>query len=160
MHVEYMKAIAERYGRLGYKPYQWYEAEDAPSFAPLDKPLSECRIGVLSTAGAYVMGQVAYYYKDDTSTRAMPKDTPKDRIHFSHITENYLENPRRDPACMVPTEALARLEAEGAVGAVADEIFSCMGGIYSQRRVREELAPALLDAYRAQNVDAVFLIPM
>ena len=160
MHVEYMKAIAERYGRLGYKPYQWYEADDAPPFVPLAKPLSECRIGVLSTSGAYVMGQVAYYYKDDTSTRTIPKNTPKDRIHFSHITENYLENPRRDPACMMPTEALVRLEAEGVVGEVAEEIFSCMGGIYSQRRVREELAPALLDAWRAQNVDAVFLIPM
>lgn len=160
MHVEYMKAIAERYGRLGYKPYQWYEASNPPPFVPLAKPLSECRIGVLSTSGAYVMGQVAYYYKDDTSTRAIPKDTPKDRIHFSHITENYLENPRRDPACMMPTEALSRLEAEGVIGEVAEEIFSCMGGIYSQRRVREELAPALLDAWQAQNVDAVFLIPM
>ena len=160
MPVEYMKAIAERYGKLGYPPYQWYHAEEAPPFTPLKNPLNECRIGVLTTAGAYVVGQKAYYYKDDASTRAIPKDTPKDKIHFSHITENYLEGPRRDPACMVPLEALRRLEDEGAIGEVANEIFSCMGGIYSQRRVREELTPELHDAYKAQNVDAVFLIPM
>lgn len=160
MHVEYIKGITERYGRLGYTPYKWYRAETPPPFAPLKKPLSECRIGALSTSGAYVVGQTAYYYKDDSSTRAIPKDTPKDRIHFSHITENYLEGPRRDPACMVPTDAMRRLESEGVVGEVAADIFSCMGGIYSQRRVREDLAPALLQAYREQNVDAVFLVPM
>lgn len=160
MHVEYMKAIAERYGRLGYAPYKWYEAEEAPPFAPLRKPLSDSRLGVLTTSGAYVIGQKAYYYKDDSSTRAIPKRTPKDRIHFSHITENYLEGPRRDPACMVPTDALRRLETEGAVGEVAEDVFSCMGGIYSQRRVREELTPALLDAWRAQAVDTVLLVPM
>ena len=160
MHVEYMSSIAERYSKLGYPIYQWYHAEKGPPFVPLEKPLAECRIGVLSTSGAYVVGQTAYYYKDDTSTRTIPKNTPKDRIHFSHITENYLENPRRDPDCMVPLKALRRLQDEGTIGEVAPEIFSCMGGIYSQRRVREELAPTVLNAYRAQNIDAAFLIPM
>lgn len=160
MHVEYMKTIAERYSKLGYPIYQWYRAEDPPPFTPLKKPLSESRIGVLSTSGAYVVGQKAYYYKDDTSTRAIPKNTPKDKIHFSHITENYLEGPRRDPACMVPLDALNRLEEEGAIGEIAEEVFSCMGGIYSQRRVLEELAPAMLAAYQAQKIDAAFLIPM
>ena len=49
-----------------------------------------------------MIGQVAYYYKDDTSIRAIPNDTPTARIHFSHITENYLENPRKDPNCIIP----------------------------------------------------------
>jgi D-proline reductase (dithiol) PrdB len=157
MPVEYIKAITERYSKLGYTPYKWYEADQPPAFK---KPLSESRIGVLSTSGAYAVGQVAYYYKDDASTRAIPKNIPKEKIHFSHITENYLEDPRRDPACMVPTDALRKLEDENVIGEVADDVLSCMGGIYSQRRVREELAPALLEAYQKQNVDAVFLIPM
>lgn len=160
MPVEYMKAITERYSKLGYTPYKWYEADQPPLFVPLKKPLSESRIGVLSTSGAYAVGQVAYYYKDDASTRAIPKNTPKEKIHFSHITENYLEGPRRDPACMVPTDALRKLEDENVIGEAADDVLSCMGGIYSQRRVREELAPALLETYQKQNVDAVFLIPM
>lgn len=160
MPVEYIKAITERYSKLGYTPYKWYEADQPPSFAPLKKPLSESRIGVLSTSGAYAVGQVAYYYKDDASTRAIPKSIPKEKIHFSHITENYLEGPRRDPACMMPTDALRKLEDENVIGEVAEDVLSCMGGIYSQRRVREELAPALLESYQKQNVDAVFLIPM
>ena len=98
-------------------------------FAPRGRPLSSrcadhfrSRVsGVLSTSGAYVIGQVAYYYKDDTSIRAIPNDTPTDRIHFSHITENYLENPRKDPNCIIPIDALRAAEATGSIGELAPQ---------------------------------------
>lgn len=160
MPVAYIEAITERYKNLGYAAYQWYRAEDPPPFTALRKPLKDCRIGMLSTSGAYVIGQKAYFYKDDTSTRNIAATTPKQNIHFSHLTENYLPGPRRDPGCMVPAAALLRLEAEGAIGAAARDVVSCMGAVYSQRRVREELAPALLDTFQSQHVDAVLLVPM
>ena len=102
MAVQYMRSITERYERLGYAPYRWYHADSPPPFQTVVKLLAQSRLGVLSTSGAYVVGQVAYHYKDDTSIRAIAKDTPTDRIHFSHITENYLANPRKDPNCVLP----------------------------------------------------------
>ena len=81
-------------------------------------------------------------------------------MRFSHITENYLGASRRDPNCTFPIDALRRLETEGRVGEIADDLFSCMGGIYSQRRVREELLPQVTERFQAQNVDAVLLVPM
>ena len=57
---------------------------------------------MISTAGTYVQGQVAYYYKDDTGVRAIPNDTPMDKIRFSHIMENYLVEARQDPATVFP----------------------------------------------------------
>ena len=160
MHVKYIDAITERYDRLGYAPYRWFYADSPPEFKPLETPLSECRSGMMATSGAYVKGQQAYFSKDDTSTRAIPKLTPKDDIHFSHITENYLENPRKDPDCIVPLTALRRLEDEGVIGELAPNVISCMGGVYSQRRVNEELLPELLANFRAQEIDAAFLVPM
>ena len=38
---------------------------------------------MISTAGTYIQGQVAYYYQDDTSIRAIPNDTPVEKIRFS-----------------------------------------------------------------------------
>lgn len=160
MPVRYIDAITARYTKLGYEPYRWAYADEPPAFTPMRKPLSEARVGVLTTSGAYALGQTAFHYKDDTGVRAIPKTTPKQDIRFSHITENYLEDPRRDPDCILPLAALNRLESEGFVGEVADEAFSCMGGVYSQRRVREELIPDLATRFEAQSVDAVFLIPM
>ena len=160
MTVEYIASITERYQQLGYDPYRWFKAEDPPAFAPLAKPLSASRLGVLTTSGAYVVGQIAFYYKDDTSLRAIPKDTPSDQIHFSHITENYLTDPRKDPNCILPIEALREAEESGRIGEFGPEIFSCMGGVYSHRRVREEMIPELEARFKAQAVDAVLLVPM
>ena len=160
MIVQYMSSITERYEQLGYTPYRWHHAPDAPPLQPLLKPLSEARLGVISTSGAYVVGQVAYHYKDDTSVRAIAKDTPTESIHFSHITENYLENPRKDPNCIMPIESLREAEASGLIGELAPELFSCMGGVYSQRRVREEIIPDLREKFKTQAVDTVLLVPM
>ena len=160
MHVEYIKAITARYTQLGYQAYRWYHAETPPPFAALRKPIADSRLGVLSTSGAYVVGQTAFHYKDDTSIRAIPKQTPTERIHFSHITENYLENPRRDPNCILPIRSLQNAEDQGLLGELAPALFTCMGGIYSQRRVREELIPELRRQFASQAVDTVLLVPM
>lgn len=160
MTVDYMQAITERYRSLGYAPYRWFRAEDAPPWQPFSKPLSAARLGLLSTSGAYALGQVAYHYKDDTSIRSIASDTPDAQLRFSHITENYLVDARRDPGCILPLAALRKLVGEGVIGKLADKVFSCMGGVYSQRRVREEVAPALLEAFRAERVDAALLVAM
>ena len=160
MTVAYMQAIRARYASLGYPAYRWYLADSAPPWQPLSKSLAASRVGVLSTAGAYVRGQVAYHYKDDTSLRALPMATADDDLRFSHITENYLVDAKRDPQCIVPLQPLRALAASGVIGGVAANAYSCMGGVYSQRRVRAEIAPAVLAAMQAEQVDAVLLIPM
>ena len=158
--VEYIPPAIERYVRLGYEPYRYYQGDEPPPWTPLKKPLSECRLGVIATAGTYVKGQVAFYYKDDHSYRAIPKSTPAEDLRFSHVTEHYLGSARQDPNSAFPIEPLRRIERDGIVGEVAEDLFSCMGGIYSQRKVRDELAPALAAEFARQEVDAVLLVPM
>ena len=158
--VRYIEAITRRYQSLGFDPYRWFQAETPPALTRLEKPLGESRLGVLSTSGAYVAGQVAYHYKDDTSLRAIPKGTPTENLRFAHLTENYLESSRRDPNSTLPVDVLRAIEADGEVGEVADDLISCMGAVYSQRRVREELIPAVEERFRRQQVDAALLIPM
>ena len=160
MSIGYMQSIAQRYTRLGYPTYRWFKAEDSPPWQAMAKPLAQARIGLLSTSGAYALGQVAYHYKDDSSIRELPADTPDAALRFSHLTENYLVDPRRDPGCILPLATLRTLAGEGFMGALADRVFSCMGAVYSQRRVREETAPALLAAFKAQKVDAALLVAM
>lgn len=160
MTVNYMDAVRQRYEKLGYAPYRWFHAADAPPWQPLARPLAEARVGLLSTSGAYVLGQVAYHYRDDTSIRAIPANVDERDLRFSHITENYLVDARRDPNCMLPLKALRGLVIEGFIGSLAGRVFSCMGGIYSQRRVREETAPALLEAFRVEKVDCALVVAM
>ena len=158
--VEYMRTIREKYSKMGYAPYGWHEAAEAPPWTPLAKPLSECRVGMMTTAGTYVAGQEAYFYKDDTSHRPIPSNTPVEDLRFSHLTENYLPDARRDPNCAFPIEPLQKLAAEGVIGGLADNFFSCMGAVYSKRRVDEEVAPAIYEAFAAEGVDVAYLVPL
>ena len=158
--VNYIDRTRQLYDHLGYPPYKWFHADTEPAFTPMKKPLAESRLGMISTAGTYIAGQVAYYYEDDTSIRKIPGDTRNEDLRFSHITENYLIEARQDPATVFPSEALATLQAEGLIGELTENYFSCMGGIYSQRRVREELIPSLIRAINAEAVDCLLLVPL
>lgn len=158
--VRYMHAITARYQRLGYAPYRWFVADSPPPWAPLRTPLARLTLGLLSTSGAYAVGQCAYHYKDDASIREIDATTPRESLRFSHITENYLVDPRRDPDCILPLGTLQRLVRRGFLGRLADSVLSCMGGVYSQRRVRDETAPAVLRALQARRVDAALLVAM
>ena len=57
MTVEYMRSIAERYKRLGYPVYRWFEAGDAPPWRALATSAPNCawakwpRAGPTSTWG-------------------------------------------------------------------------------------------------------------
>ncbi len=158
--VRYIKQTRDLYDSLGYPPYQWYAADSPAPWTKLSKPLAKSRLGLISTAGTYITGQVAYYYKDDTSVRKIAADTEIDRLRFSHVTENYLVDARKDPRTVFPSEALRHLEREGVIGSLADNYYSCMGGIYSQRRVNEELIPQLRATVHAEGIDLMLLVPL
>ena len=160
MHVDYMEVIRKRYENLGYQAYRWFVADDVAPCTPLKKRLHECKLGLLSTSGAYALGQVAYHYKDDSTIREIPSNTQTDDLRFSHITENYLVNPRKDPNCILPTETLHTLVQKKVIKSLANTVFSCMGGTYSQRRVKTEIAPEILKNFKRQDIDCALLVAM
>src|SRR5207247_3501820 len=51
--VPYLQRIRDYYQALGYgAPYRWAHYPDVP-FAPLRKPLAECRVALITTAAPY-----------------------------------------------------------------------------------------------------------
>ncbi len=158
MQIEYMKLIGKLYSRLGYGSYSWVINEDTPPWKPLEKPLSECRLGLLASGGIYVTGQVAFHYKDDTSIRAIPKAVRAEDLRASHFAYD-LTAARSDPNSVFPLDTLRRLAADGVIKDMTDHAYSFMGGIYSARRVREELAPKLAAQLMSEGADAALLVP-
>lgn len=157
--VEYMIRIQENYARLGYKPYQWVINTDPPPWQPLRKPLSQCRLGLIASGGIYITGQVAFHFKDDTSFRVIPKDVRTADLRTAHFAYDQTDA-RCDPNVVFPIDTLRRLEREGVIGALADHAYTFMGGIYSARRVREELAPQLTTQLLAEEIDVALLVPV
>ena len=157
--VDYIPRITAQYSGLGYGEYLWLESEDAPAWTPLSKPLSESKLGFICTGGVYSAGQTAFHFKDDTSYRAIPTDVNVEDLRATHFAYD-LTDARKDINVVFPVEQLRTMVDEGVIDSLAPDAYTLMGGIYSTRRVVEELIPALVDRVLADEVDVVLLVPV
>ena len=157
--VDYIPRIRDNYARLGYKPYNWVANADPPPWTPLSKPLSQCRLGLAASGGIYATGQVAFHYKDDVSIREIAADVDIQELRATHFAYD-VSDARKDPNVVFPVDPLRRLVREGFLGSLASRFHTFMGGIYSARRVTEEIAPLLAARFREDGVDAVLLVPV
>lgn len=157
--VDYIARTREQYAALGYPPYQWVENPDPPPFAHLAKPLAQSRIGLVASGGVYARGQIAFHYRDDLSVRRIARDIATADLRVTHFAYD-LTDARQDPGVVFPLEALKAAAAEGYIAGVADHAYTFMGGIYSSRKVRDRVAPAIADALQEEAVDAVLLVPV
>jgi D-proline reductase (dithiol) PrdB len=157
--VEYMARIRKQYAALGYKPYQWVKSEEPPAWQPMRKPLSKCRLALIASGGIYATGQVAFHFKDDTTFRAISKDVKIEDLRFAHFAYDTTDA-KLDPNVVFPIGTLRRLVDEGVIGELAEHAYTFMGGIYSARRVRDELAPQLSERLIAEKVDVALLVPV
>ena len=157
--VDYIERTKTLYASLGHAPYQWVSHSDQPPWQTLNKPLSEYKLGVIASGGIYRRGQVAFHYKDDISYRRIALDTPRDELRVTHFAYD-LTAARRDPNAVLPLRALNELVDSGRVGALAPNALTFMGGIYSSRKVRDTLAPAMVAELKKDEVDLALLIPV
>ena len=157
--VDYIERTREQYRSLGYPTYQWVESADAPPWASVEKPLAESRVGLIASGGIYATGQVAFHYKDDLSFRIIDTSIDVARLRATHFAYD-LTDARADPNVVFPLAALRALVADGTIGALAPRAYTFMGGIYSARKVRERLAPALAERMQNDEVDLALLVPV
>ena len=156
--VDYIERTREQYGSLGYPPYKWVHNEDDPPFAPVSKPIAESRIGLIASGGIYREGQIAFHYRDDFSYRIIANDTEMSTLRATHFAYD-VTDARADPNVVFPLETLRAQAREGGIAEVGPNAYTFMGGIYSARKVRDILAPALAGRMEEDAVDAALLVP-
>ncbi len=156
--VRYIDRTKEQYDALGYGSYNWAHITEPPPFTK-PKDLASARVGMIATGGIYAEGQTAFTFKDDTTYRAIPSNIDSGALRATHFAYD-LTDARTDINVVFPIDALRTLRDDGTIGELAPSLFTCMGGIYSQRRVNEELAPALVERCLADNIDIVLLVPV
>jgi D-proline reductase (dithiol) PrdB len=158
--IEYITRIRENYARMGYKPYAWVDnTAQSPPWTPLAKPLRDCRLALVASGGVYAAGQVAFHWRDDTTVRAIPTPVRTEELRATHFAYD-LTDARRDPNVVFPIDTLRGLVAEGLIGSLTANAYTFMGGIYSSRRVSDEIAPQLTERLLAEQADAVLLVPV
>jgi hypothetical protein len=154
----------ERTRRLyaSQRPYQWlvHDRESAPPpWTPIEGALDQKRVALISSGGVHHVDQEAFHFRNDTSHREIAIDTPASALRVAHFGYD-TRDAKRDPACVLPLRALRRLEQAGELGSLMDRALSFMGGIYSQRLVRDVVAPRFRDIVLGEQVDLVLLVPV
>jgi D-proline reductase (dithiol) PrdB len=155
MAVEYIPRTRELY--RDFAPYRWAVNVDTPPWTPLSKPIAQCKIALMTSGGILYRSQPRFH-REDLSYRMIPKSASQAELdvwHFGYLTTDA----KADHNCVFPLARLRELEAERVIGELADPAFSFMGGIYSARSVRDELAPKIADELRCAHVDAFYLVP-
>ena len=125
----------------------------------VEKPLSEKRIAIVTTAGLNYRND-SKFDLIDASYRAIPRTIDSSSILMSHSSVNFDRTGfQEDINVVFPIDRFKELEARGVIGSLADINYSFMGGGLLPH-VYEPSARELAQLLRADGVDAVFVIPV
>ena len=162
--MPYMERIRNYYQILGYgAPYEWAQHDDVP-FASPQKPLSEMRIGIVTTAAPFQPG------KGDQGPGAPYNGAPKffqvyadaidpfPDLRIAHIAIDRAHTTASDIASYFPLSALMKLAAAGYIGSVSPRFYGLPTN-RSKRTTRDIDSKALLAFCQEDHVDAVVLVP-
>ena len=152
-----------------------FSYDDVPR-ATLGTPLSQARVALVTSSGHFVNGddpqplgvadmsqeeaerRVGEFLREAPTLSAIPIDTPPSDLRVRH--GGYpVAAAASDHNVNLPLDALRSLEREGVIGAVHHTARSFVGAT-SQLRLREGVAPEWADIQRAEQVDAVLLVPV
>lgn len=161
--IQYLSRTRAWYSALGYAPYRWPHHDDVP-FAPLTKALAECRLGLVSTAapfqpdkgdqgpGAEYNGSAKFF-----EVYTSPVDDPAD-VRISHIGYDRHHTKADDSNTWFPLPRLHEAVTAGRIGSLSERFYGAPT-VRSVRTTRDEHAPQIIEALRADDVDIALLVP-
>ena len=158
-----MHRIREYYLALGYRsPYRWAHYTEVP-FQPMDKPLAESRVALITTAALYQPGKgdqgpgapynaAAKFYTVYSGDGAVDHD-----VRISHLGIDRVHTTAEDSNTWFPLPQLRRCGAAGLIGEMAPR-FHGLPTNRSHRTTIEIDCPELLARCQADRVDAAILV--
>ena len=152
-----------------------FDYDDRP-FTPLAKPLRDARVALVTSSGHFVAGddpcpfgvaemtqaeaeaRIGEFLRAAPTWSTIPVDTAPEQLRVRH--GGYPAHAATvDHNVVLPLDALRDLADEGVIGAFSPRAYSFVGAT-SQLRLRDHVAPAWAAHLRAEDVDAVLLVPV
>jgi hypothetical protein len=152
--------------RAGYELTSNLASE--PVWTPLEKPVNEATIALLTSAGIYLKDTQPPFDTErekreplwgDPTYRVIPRDVCQEDIDVRHLHIN-TRDILADFNVALPIRAFGALEEEGAIGRLAGEHYAFMG--FQERGAKEwqeRYGPEVATRLREAQVDALVLAP-
>lgn len=149
--------------RLRLKAYPWRTIDPVP-WTPLKKPLAECRLALVSSAGFTLSDQEPFddsVRGGDPSFRKIPSDAKAAMVVSSHRSHSFDHSGmRRDPNLAFPIDRARELADSGRIASVSAQHLSFMGSITAPSRLIRNTAPQAARWLAADAVDVAILVPV
>ncbi len=155
--LSYIDLSREYYAAYGYsKPYAWMSHRDVP-FTKLEKPLSQCRVGLLTTTDLEELpGENQQERHLSRKVVAHPvKDAPE-HFYTRDLQWDQESTHTDDNDSFMPLNRLAECAARGKIGSASPRFYGAMTD-YSQGKTSKKSAPQVLQFCREDGVDALIL---
>ena len=147
--------VNERY------PGSMIHNEDFVPLAKLNKPLSECRLGFVSTSGVQLKGSLPFdvvHPIGDYSFRKVPSNTNPSQLEI-HQIKYPTSGANLDINVVYPIERIQELATNGTVGSLTNNFYSFIGYNMDARHLEATLAQSLADAFEREQADIVLAAP-
>ncbi len=149
--------------RIFLKAYRWRRIEPVP-WTPLAKPLSECRVALVSSAGFVTPEQKPFDEAKrggDPSFREIPSDVDVGVLQDTHRSQSFDHSGmQRDPNLAFPVDRLRELERAGRIGEINRRHLSFMGSLTATGVFVCDTAPAAARLLVEDRVDVALLVPV
>ncbi len=158
--VSYIDRTREFYAAQGYdKAYRWAHFDEVP-FARLAKPLSECRVALVTTASVHRdQSPQDGVLRGAKQVWSGPTDGPPKRLYTDEVAWDKEATHTDDVDSFLPIHPLEALVAGGRIGSQPPRFYGVPTD-YSQRRTIEQDAPEILGRCREDGVDVALLVPL
>jgi D-proline reductase (dithiol) PrdB len=149
--------------RLFLKTYQWRRIDPVP-WTPLKKPLRDCRLVLISSAGLITPGQAPFDKSirgGDPSVREIPTNVDVSDLIETHRSEVFDHTGiRQDPNLAFPMDRLRELTKKSRLGSLNHRHLSFMGSITAPGRLIKKTVPQVVLQLLEDGVDIALLIPV
>jgi len=127
-----------------------------PVWAPLTKPLSECKVGLASACGVHMKTQTPYKLAGDRTWKEIPRDIQPEELMITHGGYDHTDV-NRDINSMWPYQRLQELVEAGFIKEFCDPNAGFMGGGGDIETFRTVIGPEVAKMFKEQGADIVLL---
>ena len=137
--------------------------EDGVPWTPLPKPLAQCTVAIVTTAGLHLRDDRPFnrdHPGGESTYRVIPGDADPADIVQSHFSIGFDRTAiYRDLNITFPMDRVRELAERGVIGKVAPNHYSFMGALRDCTVIAEQTGPEVARQLRAEGVDLALLTP-
>ena len=149
--------------QLFVRTYRWRRIDPVP-WTPLGRPLSQCKLGLVSTAGLSAPGQEPFDKKmkgGDPAFRAIPATIDVQTLIENHRSKAWDHaGIEQDRNVGFPIDRVRELVEAGRIGSTSSRFYSFMGSVTAPGRMVRDSVPQVAERLLEEGVDIALLVPV